>query len=169
MIPLCPTEIQIKIWRKNSGTRDRVQMPIRHLTSSCVLIGVQTQTGLRQDWALVARQYVASGDASWTFPSSTQDHPPPCALLLKACLCLFGDNAYLNSRCMASPYAGVSGRRTQDVYNFYHSQLQICINCCFRISSRKWAIVIRSSSIPTKDMSIAKTIALAGSSTCKAT
>jgi hypothetical protein len=37
-------------------------------------------------------------------------------------LCLFGDNAYINSRFMATPFSGVSGG-TKDAYNFYHSQL----------------------------------------------
>ena len=35
-------------------------------------------------------------------------------------LCLFGDNAYLNTPYMATPYAAVSGG-TKDSYNFYHS------------------------------------------------
>ena len=37
-------------------------------------------------------------------------------------LCLFGDNAYLNTPYMATPYAAVSGG-TKDSYNFFHSQL----------------------------------------------
>ena len=41
---------------------------------------------------------------------------------------IFGDNAYLNSSFMATPYPNVSGRNTeihksQDSYNFYHSQV----------------------------------------------
>eukprot|EP00804_Cyclotella_cryptica_P022404 CCRYP_020044-RA/>CCRYP_020044-RA protein AED:0.32 eAED:-0.07 QI:0/0/0/1/1/1/2/0/430 len=40
---------------------------------------------------------------------------------------LFGDNAYLNSSFMATPYPNVSGdpnKKTKDDYNFYHSQLR---------------------------------------------
>jgi hypothetical protein len=35
-------------------------------------------------------------------------------------LCLFGDNAYINSWFMATPFSGFSGG-TKDAYNFYHS------------------------------------------------
>jgi hypothetical protein len=45
-------------------------------------------------------------------------------------LCLFGDNAYMNTQYMATPYAAVSGG-TKDAYNFYHSQLRI--ECTFSI------------------------------------
>jgi hypothetical protein len=45
-------------------------------------------------------------------------------------LCLFGDNAYLNSAFMAMPYAATSGG-TKDTNNFYHSQLRIQIECAF--------------------------------------
>ncbi len=37
-------------------------------------------------------------------------------------LCLFRDNAYLNTPYLATPYVAVSGG-TQDLYNFYHSQV----------------------------------------------
>ena len=42
------------------------------------------------------------------------------------CYVLFGDNAYLNSSFMATPYPNVSidpAKMTKDDYNFYHSQL----------------------------------------------
>jgi hypothetical protein len=50
--------------------------------------------------------------------------------LLAPGLCLFGDNAYLNTPYMATPYANVSGG-TKDSYNFYHSQLRIRMECAF--------------------------------------
>lgn len=37
---------------------------------------------------------------------------------------LFGDNAYLNSEFMATPYPNVSGG-SRDNYNFYHSQVSV--------------------------------------------
>ena len=43
-------------------------------------------------------------------------------------LCLFGNNAYLNTPYTATPFAAVSGG-TKDSYNFYHSQLRIRIEC----------------------------------------
>ena len=49
-------------------------------------------------------------------------------------LCIFGDNAYVNRFYMATPYPNVSGfNLRQDNYNFYHSQLQIKIECAFGI------------------------------------
>ena len=49
-------------------------------------------------------------------------------------LCLFGDNAYVNRPCMATPFPNVSGfTKRKDAYNFYHSQVRICIECAFGI------------------------------------
>ena len=45
-------------------------------------------------------------------------------------LCLFGDNAYVNTHFMATPYKGISGG-TKDDYNFYHSQVSQ-IHCLYR-------------------------------------
>ena len=44
--------------------------------------------------------------------------------LLKSGLVLFGDNAYLNTRYMATPIPNVSSG-SKDDYNFFHSQ--VCI------------------------------------------
>ena len=48
--------------------------------------------------------------------------------LLASGLVIFGDNAYLNSIFMATPYPNVAGmdkERSKDNYNFYHSQVSI--------------------------------------------
>ena len=55
-------------------------------------------------------------------------------------LCLFGDNAYVNTTFMATPYPNVS-RGTKDSYNFYHSQLRINIECAFGILVNRWGIL----------------------------
>jgi hypothetical protein len=47
---------------------------------------------------------------------------------------LFGDNAYLNTPYMATPFTNVSGDANQaaeDSHNFYHSQLCIWAECSF--------------------------------------
>jgi hypothetical protein len=44
-------------------------------------------------------------------------------LLLDAGLVLFDDNAYLNTKYMATPYPNIAGRdqdKNKDNYNFYH-------------------------------------------------
>lgn len=71
-------------------------------------------------------------------------------------LCLFGDNAYLNTAYMATPYAGVSGG-TKDAYNFYHSQLRIRIEFAFGMLTHRWAIL--RSAIPV-NVTVQKTVAL---------
>eukprot|EP00977_Amphora_coffeiformis_P003887 scaffold770_cov76-Amphora_coffeaeformis.AAC.2 len=71
-------------------------------------------------------------------------------------LCLFGDNAYLNSPYMATPYTGsVAGEI--DAYNYYHSQLRIRVECTFGMLTERWAIL--RSAIP-RNLSVHKTIGL---------
>ncbi len=57
---------------------------------------------------------------------------------------LFGDNAYLNTMYMATPYTNVSGNEehvTKDDYNFFHSQLRIRVECCFGMLVQRWGIL----------------------------
>jgi hypothetical protein len=70
--------------------------------------------------------------------------------------CLFGDNAYLNSKFMATPYANVS-QGPQDDYNFFHSQLRIRVECAFGMFTERWSIL--RSAIP-RQITIRKTISL---------
>lgn len=85
--------------------------------------------------------------------------------LLAPGLCIFGDNAYLNTPYMATPYAAVSGG-TKDAYNFYHLQLQIRIECTFGILTHRWAILRRAIAV---NIRIEKTVALAGNGFGQAT
>ena len=58
--------------------------------------------------------------------------------LLAAGLSLFGDNAYLNTPFMATPYSGGALTGSKDAYNFFHSQLQIQVECAFgKLTSRQ--------------------------------
>jgi hypothetical protein len=57
---------------------------------------------------------------------------------------LFGDNAYLNSFFMATPYSNVSGnpnKKSEDNYNFFHSQLRIRVECAFGMLVARWGIL----------------------------
>ena len=56
-------------------------------------------------------------------------------------LCLFGDNAYVNRFYMATPYPNVGSNSAKDIYNFYHSQLRINIECAFGILVSRWGIL----------------------------
>ena len=56
-------------------------------------------------------------------------------------LCLFGDNAYVNTRYMATPYANIGEDMDKDAYNFYHSQLRILIECAFGLLVQRWGFL----------------------------
>jgi len=56
-------------------------------------------------------------------------------------LCLFGDNAYVNRFYMCTPYPNVGANSNKDVYNFYHSQVRINIECAFGILVQRWGIL----------------------------
>ncbi len=77
--------------------------------------------------------------------------------LLAPGLCLFGDNAYLNMPFMATPpYPVVSGG-TRDSYNFYHSQLRICIDMHIWDMTKRWSML--QSAMPMK-VTVQKTVVL---------
>ena len=44
---------------------------------------------------------------------------------------LFGDAAYANKKYMATPFKNVSDNSNRGNYNFFHSQLQINVECAF--------------------------------------
>jgi len=76
--------------------------------------------------------------------------------LLHDDLVLFGDNAYLNSKYMVTPYLNVSSGGKDD-YNFYHSQLRIRVECTFGMLVGRWGIL--RAAIP-QNISISRTISL---------
>jgi hypothetical protein len=55
-------------------------------------------------------------------------------------LVIFGDNAYVSSEFMASPYKNVHSG-ANDAYNFYQSQLRIRIEMAFGMLTRRWGIL----------------------------
>jgi hypothetical protein len=72
-------------------------------------------------------------------------------------LCLFGDNAYVNTYYMCTPFKAVSSG-TKDDYNFYQSQVRINIECAFgKLLVYRWGIIWRA--IPSS-IGIQKTTAL---------
>ena len=54
-------------------------------------------------------------------------------------LCIFGDNAYINSTYLATPFTNASGDK--DDYNFFHSQLRINIECAFGMLTSRFGIL----------------------------
>jgi DDE superfamily endonuclease len=59
---------------------------------------------------------------------------------LEATLALFGDNAYVSTDKMVTPFKGVT-RGPKDNYNFFHSQLRIQIECAFGMLVHRWSIL----------------------------
>jgi hypothetical protein len=60
--------------------------------------------------------------------------------LLHDDLVLFGDSAYMNSNFIVTPYPNVSSG-SKDDYNFYHSQIRICVQCCFGMLVGRWGVL----------------------------
>ena len=59
---------------------------------------------------------------------------------LRPGLCLFGDNAYVNSWYMCTPWRNVSSG-PKDAMNFFHSQVRINIECAFGILVHRWGML----------------------------
>ena len=104
-------------------------------------------------------------DMSIRYPSSTSDclafessalFSELTGGILEEGLCLFGDNAYLNSPFLATPYPNVSSGY-KDAYNFFHSQLRIRVECAFGMFVTRWGIL--RSAIP-KGITLRKTTAM---------
>jgi len=57
-------------------------------------------------------------------------------------LCLFGDNDYVNTEHVATPYQNVKAG-SKDDYNFYHSKTRIKIECAFGMLVNRWGILHR--------------------------
>jgi DDE superfamily endonuclease len=85
-------------------------------------------------------------------PASTSDYlsfcssPLFCSLeangFMKAGLCLFGDNAYVNTSYMATPYKAVK-EGSKDAYNYFHSNCRITIECAFGMLVHRWGILCK--------------------------
>ena len=61
-------------------------------------------------------------------------------------LCLFGDNAYVNTRYMATPYPNLGSldteeKKAKDAYNYYHSQLRITVEGSFGLLTQRWGFL----------------------------
>ena len=105
-------------------------------------------------------------------PASTSDYlsfgtSSICKLLespgfLAPGLTIYGDNAYVNTPVMTSPFKAVtSGIR--DAYNFYHSQLRINIECAFGMLVNRWSILHTPIAI---NISLAKTTSMVRALCC---
>ncbi|KAL7476226.1 LOW QUALITY PROTEIN: hypothetical protein ACHAW6_002101 [Cyclotella cf. meneghiniana] len=65
---------------------------------------------------------------------------PETAGFLRPGFCLFGDNAYINSRYMCMPWRKITPSH-KDAMKFSHSQLRIIIECAFHILVHRWGML----------------------------
>ena len=75
----------------------------------------------------ISMRYGGSASDCIAFEASSLWRRLEAGLLLPG-LVFFGDNAYLNSNYMATPYPNVS-RGSKDDYNFFHSQVSFLLLC----------------------------------------
>ena len=105
-------------------------------------------------------------DIDISHPASTSDYLAFCTSsilsnlekdnFLKPGFCLYGDNAYVNTRFMASPFKGTSSG-PKDAYNFFQSQIRINIECAFGVLVSRFGVLRKA--LP-MNISIAKVSAL---------
>lgn len=62
---------------------------------------------------------------------------------LRPGFCLFGDNAYINSPYMCTPWRNVTSG-VKDAMNYFHSQLRINIECAFGVLVHRWGCLRKS-------------------------
>jgi hypothetical protein len=84
-------------------------------------------------------KYPASTSDCLAFESSKLYEDLEKGLLAEG-LCIFGENACINSPFVATPYPNVSGGY-KDAYNFFHSQLRIHVECAFGMFVHRWGIL----------------------------
>ena len=75
---------------------------------------------------------------------------------------MYGDNAYVNDSNMGVPYLN-QGHGPKDNFNFFHSQVQISIECAFGILANHWCILKNALS---SNLSINKVVALTSCLCC---
>jgi hypothetical protein len=90
------------------------------------------------------------------FESSTLKYKLHQQGFLLDSLCVYGDNAYVNTPHVATPFKNVSNG-PKDAYNFFHSQLRINIECAFGMLVHRFAILRKP--IP-QNISLKKTSAM---------
>ena len=56
-------------------------------------------------------------------------------------LCWFGDNVYVNTPFMVTPYPNVGNNMEKDAYNFYHSQLRITVEGAFGLLTKRFGFL----------------------------
>jgi hypothetical protein len=91
-----------------------------------------------------------------SFETSPLKHMLERPGFLSTGMCVFGDNAYVNTPYLATPFKNVS-TGPKDSYNYYHSQLRINIECAFGMLVHRFAILRKPIA---RNISLKKTTAM---------
>jgi hypothetical protein len=147
------------IWISQPSIWDCAQFGFQNGRFYC---GRKNKFGLNMQAVCDARHRFLDVDIS--HPGATSDHIVFSTSLLFSRLqkkllapglCIFGDNAYVNTEFMATPYMKTNGYidKHQDDYNFYHSQLRIRIEMSFGMLVRRFGILRKQANpgVPIKD------------------
>jgi DDE superfamily endonuclease len=117
----------ILIWIQKPSGKDAVRSGIGLKKLYCGRkhkfgLNCQAVSDKRGRFLDISIKYGGSSADCMAFEASDLCHRLEAGLLAEG-LVLFGDNAYLNSPYLATPYPNVSGG-SKDNYNFYHSQVR---------------------------------------------
>jgi len=148
------------IWTKQPTGRDCLQSKVGPKKFMCGRkkkfgINLQGTSDCRGRFLDVLMGHPASTSDHLAFSSSSLCHKLEGGLLAPG-LCLFGDNACVNTNHMATPFKSVSSG-SKDDHNFYHSQLRIKAECSFGMLVNRFGILRKA--IPAA-VGVPKTVAL---------
>ena len=93
-------------------------------------LNLKATVTITRNFIALSIKYPGSSSDFMAFENSDLRRELESSNFLYSGLCLFGDNAYVNTKYMATPYPNVK-QGNKDAYNFYHSQLRICVECAF--------------------------------------
>ncbi len=133
----------IVIWTHKPTKKDCEEMGVSESKFFC---GRKHKNGLnmqavcndKKQFTDISIRYGASTSDLLAFEVSELRHKLGRPGFLADGLCLFGDNAYINTPFMATPYPNIGTDMTKDAYNFFHSQLRITIEGAFGLLTQRW-------------------------------
>ena len=104
-------------------------------------LNLQAICNHKKQFTYISIVYGLSSSDHMAFEVSELRHELERSGFLAPGLVIFGDNAYVNTHFMATPYPGTSQHTDRDSYNFYHSQLRITIECAFGWLTERWGML----------------------------
>ena len=63
---------------------------------------------------------------------------------LKPGFCLYGENAYIDTKFMTSPFKETISSRPKEMHNFFQSQLRINVKCAFGVLVSRFGVLCKA-------------------------